>query len=118
MKKILFYLIFFIIVVLISTFNLSSSREINEEEVVTEEEIAREKQIFINICEEIGYVPTEEEINKRIEDYKAVQISIAKSNAEGTDVRTAFKASLIGCIIAVVTALLVMLSMLGRRYYL
>lgn len=92
MKKLI---IFFIIMVSILTFSLTRSRKVDEENVVTEEEITQYKESLINDLDKYGYNLTEEEITKQVENYKQIEISIAKSKANGLEFGKALKMSLI-----------------------
>lgn len=80
------FIIFFIILVSIMTFCLTHSNKINEENVVTDTEL-----------KEYRYHLTEEEINQKVQEYKEMQINIAKSKAKGMDTKQALKISLIVC---------------------
>lgn len=104
MKK---FIIFFIIMVSIMTFCLTRSREIDEGKVATEEEISQYKESLLDSYKEYGYNITDEEINKQVQNYKDMQISIAKSKAKGMDFKKALKTSLITCSICCIVLFIV-----------
>lgn len=104
MKKII---IFFIIMVSIMTFCLTRSKEIDEGKIVTEEEIAQYKESLLDTYKKYGYDVTDEEIDKQVQNYKDMQISIAKSKAEGMDFKKALKTSLIACSICCIVLFIV-----------
>ena len=91
------FIIFFIILVSIMTFCLTRSNKINEENVVTDTELKEYRNSLISGLEEYGYHLTEEEINQKVQEYKEMQINIAKSKAKGMDTKQALKISLIVC---------------------
>ena len=91
------FIIFFIIMVSIMTFCLTRSNKINEENVVTDTELKEYWNSLISSFEKYGYHLTEEELNQKVQEYKEMQISIAKSKAKGMDTKQALKMSLIVC---------------------
>ena len=91
------FIIFFIIMVSIMTFCLTRSNKINEENVVTDVELNEYRNSLIVGFEKYGYHLTDEELNQKVQEYKEMQISIAKSKAKGMDTKQALKISLIVC---------------------
>jgi len=89
------FIVFFIIMVSILTFAFTRSRKIDEENVVTEEELTQYKESLINTYDKYGYDLTEEEINKKLEDYKQIETSIANSKTTGLEFGKALKMSFI-----------------------
>lgn len=105
MKKII---IFFIIIVSVMTFCLTRSKKINEENVVTDAELNEYRNSLIASFEKHGYYLTDEELNQKVQEYKELQISIAKSKAKGMDTKKAFKTSLIVCSICCVVLFIIL----------
>ena len=91
------FIIFFIIMVSIMTFCLTRSNKINEGNVVTDTELKEYQNSIISSFEKYGYHLTEAELNQKVQEYKEMQISIAKSQAKGMDTKQALKISLIVC---------------------
>lgn len=91
------FIIFFIIMVSIMTFVLTRSNKINEGNVVTDTELKEYRNSLIDDFEKYGYNFTEDEINEKVQKYKEMQISIAKSKSKGMDVKLALKTSLKVC---------------------
>lgn len=92
MKKIL---ILFIIMVSLMTFAFTRDKKVDETKVVTENEIIQYKQSLVEIYSKYGVNYTEEEIDEKAQEYKKLQISIAKSKAEGMEFGEALRTSLI-----------------------
>lgn len=77
------------------TFCLTRSREIDEKNVVTTEEINQYKQTLEYGYRQYGFNVTDEEINKQVQEYKYMRISMAKSDAKGMELKDDLKISVI-----------------------
>lgn len=91
------FIIFFIIIVSIMTFCLTRSNKINKENVVTNTELEEYRSSLINGSEKYGYHLTEEEVNKKVQEYKEMKINITKSKSKSMNLKQALKISLIIC---------------------
>ena len=109
------FIIFFIILVSIMTFCLTRSNKIDEENIVPDTELNEYRNSLIASFEKYGHNLTEEEINKKVQEYKEMKISIAKSKAKGMDTKQAFKTSLIVCSILCVV-LFIIVNLKNAQY--